>query len=224
MAGPAGIVDQCEELGVAQITDMERQSIAKLLVASRAGPARIRYLLTNRILIAVFDRSQQLAGFDDEMLLAVEKAIDVAPGGWRRAALARQLRQLASRREDGRNRFGKCDELYCRVECGCLLAVAFGEIPDLGQRSAHCPHCRMQNRYDALGVDRAGADHARGENKDEGRPGRPTHPLGFLRYEVGFQDVITGGDYRRVLGVIPCRRDWNKFDSRPVFQCYPPFT
>jgi hypothetical protein len=166
MAGPAGIVDQCEELGVAQITDMERQSIAKLLVASRAGPARIRYLLTNRILIAVFDRSQQLAGFDDEMLLAVEKAIDVVPGGWRRAALARQLRQLASRREDGRNRFGKCDELYCRVECGCLLAVAFGEIPDLGQRSAHCPHCRMQNRYDALGVDGAGADHARGENKN----------------------------------------------------------
>jgi hypothetical protein len=38
-----------------------------------AGLARIRYLLTDRILVAVFDHRQQLAGFDDEMLLGVEK-------------------------------------------------------------------------------------------------------------------------------------------------------
>jgi hypothetical protein len=192
-------------------------------VAGRAGLARGLQLLTNRFLVAVVDRRQQLAGFDDEVLLCVEKAIDVAPGGRRRATLAWQLRQLASRWEDRRNRLGKCDGLYCRVERGCLLAVSFGEFPDLGQRSAHCPHRRVQSRYDALGVSGAGADHARSENQNEGGPGRPTNLLGFPRHEVGSQDVITEGDYRRVLGVIPCVRDWNKIDSRPVLQCYPPF-
>jgi hypothetical protein len=91
--------------------------------------------------------------------------------------------------------------------------------PDLGQRSAHCPHCRVQSRYDALGVDGAGTDRARGENQNEGRPGRPTNLLGLLKHEVGSQDVIAAGNYRRVPGVIPCDPDWNKFDSRPVFQC-----
>jgi hypothetical protein len=51
-----------------------------LLVAGRAGLARGLQLLTNRFLVAVVDRRQQLAGFDDKVLLCVEKAIDVAPG------------------------------------------------------------------------------------------------------------------------------------------------
>ena len=108
-------------------------------------------------------------------------------------------------------------------ERGRLLAVPFGEFPNLGQRSAHRPHCHVQSRHDAFGVDGAGADHARSENHNEGWPGRPTNLLGLLRHEVGSQDVITERDYRRVPGVIPRVRDWNKIDRRPVFQCYPPF-
>jgi hypothetical protein len=125
-------------------------------------PCGCLHLSSNRFLIAVVDRHQQLAGFDDEMLLCVEKAIDVVPGG-HRATFAGQLSQLASRREDRRNRLGKCDGLYCRIERRCLLAVSFGEIPDLGQRTAHC----------------------RGENQNEGRPGRPTNLLGLLKQLAG---------------------------------------
>src|SRR5260370_20418074 len=54
-----------------------------------------------------------------------------------RATFAWQLRQLVSRWEHRRNRLGECDDLYCLVERGCLLAVSLGEFPDLGQRSAH---------------------------------------------------------------------------------------
>ena len=71
--------------------------VAKLFVASRAGLARHLQLSANRLPVAVMDRRQQLAGFDDEMLLGVEKAIDVVPAGGRRASFAWQLRQLASR-------------------------------------------------------------------------------------------------------------------------------
>jgi hypothetical protein len=50
-----------------------------LLVASRAGLACRLHLSANRFLIALVDHGQQLAGFDDEMLLRVEKAVDAAP-------------------------------------------------------------------------------------------------------------------------------------------------